>query len=135
MINPCHGNTKPDAGVIVPRPATAPEIIPTAPEARHEEPSPNRVFGAGAKIDRTRTTLPDRERAARERMARWVGAAFDFEESALAPRTTCGMPEFWAKAGAERAADRETVTVRPIRMLRIDVPAVADLPQALRIRD
>jgi hypothetical protein len=29
MTTPCHGNTKPDAGVIVPRPATAPEIMPS----------------------------------------------------------------------------------------------------------
>ena len=28
MSTPCIGNTKPDAGVIVPSPATAPEIIP-----------------------------------------------------------------------------------------------------------
>src|SRR5271168_353091 len=28
MMMPCHGATKPDAGVIVPRPATAPEIMP-----------------------------------------------------------------------------------------------------------
>src|SRR5262245_32899990 len=28
MTMPCHGSTKPDAGVMVPRPATAPEIMP-----------------------------------------------------------------------------------------------------------
>jgi hypothetical protein len=26
---PCHGSTKPEAGVMVPRPATAPEIMPS----------------------------------------------------------------------------------------------------------
>src|SRR3954449_2413529 len=26
---PCHGSTKPDAGVMVPSPATAPEIMPS----------------------------------------------------------------------------------------------------------
>ena len=26
---PCHGSTKPDAGVMVPSPATAPDIIPS----------------------------------------------------------------------------------------------------------
>src|SRR5438552_10075512 len=29
MTMPCHGSTKPDAGVMVPRPATAPEIMPS----------------------------------------------------------------------------------------------------------
>src|ERR1700759_3701048 len=29
MTTPCHGATKPEAGVFVPRPATAPEIIPS----------------------------------------------------------------------------------------------------------
>src|SRR3984957_15459976 len=29
MTMPCHGATNPEAGVIVPRPATAPEIIPS----------------------------------------------------------------------------------------------------------
>src|SRR5579863_8923750 len=29
MTRPCHGSTKPDAGVIVPKPATAPEIMPS----------------------------------------------------------------------------------------------------------
>jgi hypothetical protein len=29
MTMPCHGATKPLAGVIVPRPATAPEIVPS----------------------------------------------------------------------------------------------------------
>ena len=29
MTTPCHGATKPEAGVIVPRPATAPEIMPS----------------------------------------------------------------------------------------------------------
>src|SRR5512147_2730627 len=29
ISTPCIGSTKPDAGVIVPRPATAPEIIPS----------------------------------------------------------------------------------------------------------
>src|SRR5215467_847291 len=29
MTSPCHGSTKPDAGVMVPRPATAPEIMPS----------------------------------------------------------------------------------------------------------
>src|SRR5205823_12529583 len=29
MTTPCHGSTKPDAGVMVPSPATAPEIIPS----------------------------------------------------------------------------------------------------------
>src|SRR5882757_10367693 len=29
MTMPCHGATKPDAGVIVPSPATAPEIMPS----------------------------------------------------------------------------------------------------------
>ena len=29
MTRPCHGSTKPDAGVIVPRPATAPEMMPS----------------------------------------------------------------------------------------------------------
>src|SRR5450755_5030239 len=29
MTMPCHGATNPEAGVIVPRPATAPEIMPS----------------------------------------------------------------------------------------------------------
>src|SRR5205807_5718719 len=29
MTIPCHGSTKPEAGVMVPRPATAPEIAPS----------------------------------------------------------------------------------------------------------
>src|ERR1700716_3316952 len=29
MTSPCHGSTKPEAGVMVPRPATAPEIMPS----------------------------------------------------------------------------------------------------------
>ena len=29
MTTPCHGSTNPDAGVMVPRPATAPEIRPS----------------------------------------------------------------------------------------------------------
>src|SRR6201996_208050 len=29
MTMPCHGATKPEAGVMVPRPATAPEIMPS----------------------------------------------------------------------------------------------------------
>ena len=38
MTMPCHGSTKPDAGVIVPRPATAPEIMPSTdglPRSHH----------------------------------------------------------------------------------------------------
>src|SRR5262245_60010861 len=37
---PCHGSTKPDAGVIVPRPATAPEIMPSTdglPRVHHSK--------------------------------------------------------------------------------------------------
>src|SRR5262249_56917618 len=29
MMRPCHGSTKPDAGLMGPRPATAPEIMPS----------------------------------------------------------------------------------------------------------
>ena len=29
MTMPCHGSTKPDAGVMVPSPATAPEMMPS----------------------------------------------------------------------------------------------------------
>src|SRR4029078_7372450 len=29
MMMPCHGSTNPEAGVIVPSPATAPEIMPS----------------------------------------------------------------------------------------------------------
>src|SRR5215510_10379176 len=29
MTKPCHGSTKPEAGVMVPKPATAPEIMPS----------------------------------------------------------------------------------------------------------
>src|SRR5262252_9469257 len=29
MMTPCHGATNPEAGVMVPRPATAPEIMPS----------------------------------------------------------------------------------------------------------
>src|SRR3990172_8621885 len=37
----CHGKTKPEAGVMVPRPATAPEIMPSTeglPPAPHSAP-------------------------------------------------------------------------------------------------
>ena len=38
MTMPCHGSTKPDAGVMVPSPATAPEIMPSTdglPRSHH----------------------------------------------------------------------------------------------------
>ena len=36
---PCHGATNPDAGVIVPRPATAPEIMPSTDGLRRVDHS------------------------------------------------------------------------------------------------
>src|SRR5882724_7991223 len=39
MTMPCHGATKPDAGVMVPRPATAPEIMPSTEGLRRVDHS------------------------------------------------------------------------------------------------
>ena len=39
MTMPCHGATKPDAGVMVPRPATAPEIMPSTDGLRRVDHS------------------------------------------------------------------------------------------------
>src|SRR3569623_3362424 len=39
MTMPCHGATKPEAGVMVPRPATAPEIMPSTEGLRRVDHS------------------------------------------------------------------------------------------------
>src|SRR3979409_204795 len=39
MTMPCHGATYPEAGVMVPRPATAPEIIPSTDGLRRGDHS------------------------------------------------------------------------------------------------
>src|SRR6478672_9489526 len=39
MTTPCHGVTKPEAGVMVPRPATAPEIMPSTEGLRRADHS------------------------------------------------------------------------------------------------
>src|ERR1700744_6788157 len=39
MTTPCHGATNPEAGVMVPRPATAPEIMPSTDGLRRADHS------------------------------------------------------------------------------------------------
>src|SRR5215469_8857827 len=52
MMIPCHGATKPEAGVIVPRPATAPEIMPSTDGLRRLDHSIAPHVNAPAQADR-----------------------------------------------------------------------------------
>ena len=53
MTTPCQGSTKPDAGVMVPSPATAPEIMPSTdglPRVHHSRHHPGHRARAGGKM-------------------------------------------------------------------------------------
>ena len=53
MTMPCHGSTKPDAGVMVPSPATAPEMMPSTdglPRLHHSSDHPGQRAGAGREM-------------------------------------------------------------------------------------
>src|SRR6202000_2504483 len=59
MTTPCHGETNPEAGVIVPRPATAPEIMPSTDGLRRIDhsiaPQVSAPAQAARGVDRTPT--------------------------------------------------------------------------------
>src|SRR5581483_7709063 len=63
MTIPCHGSTKPEAGVIVPRPATAPEIMPSTDGLPRVHHSRNIQVSAPADAARCVATIA---KAARE---------------------------------------------------------------------
>src|SRR5215475_1635208 len=66
MTTPCHGETKPEAGVMVPRPATAPEIMPSTDGLRRVDHSIAPQVSAPAQAARcvARIAITARELAA-----------------------------------------------------------------------
>src|SRR5215470_742055 len=57
MTTPCQGETKPEAGVMVPRPATAPEIMPSTDGLRRVDHSIAAQTSAPAQAERWVATI------------------------------------------------------------------------------
>src|ERR1700750_2711548 len=63
MTMPCQGATKPEAGVMVPRPATAPEIMPSTDGLRRTDHSIAAQTSAPAQAARGGAMIPITARA------------------------------------------------------------------------